>query len=103
MSSYAHVANKSTWSFHRGVQWWLMKEAKKRNPHIPLMALSWGMPAWVGDGKTLSQGGVDYHVQYILGAKRVHNLPIDWIGIWNEAPWTAEYIMLLRKGLDAAG
>jgi hypothetical protein len=103
MSSYAHVANKSTWSFERGVQWWLMKEAKKRNPHIPLMALSWGMPAWVGDGKTLSQGGVDYHVQYILGAKRVHNLTIDWIGIWNEAPWTAEYILLLRKGLDAAG
>lgn len=80
-----------------------MKEAKKRNPHIPLMALSWGMPAWVGGGKTLSQGGVDYHVQYILGAKRVHNLTIDWIGIWNEAPWTADYIILLRKGLDEAG
>lgn len=82
MSSYAHVANQSTWSFKRGVQWWLMKEAKKRNPDIPLMALSWGMPAWVGGGKTLSQGGVDYHVQWILGAQRVHDLTIDWIGIW---------------------
>ena len=39
------------------MQWWLIKEAKKRNPGIPLMALSWGMPEWVGGGKTLSQGG----------------------------------------------
>jgi hypothetical protein len=45
------------------------------------MALSWGMPEWVGDGKTLSQGGADYHVNYLLGAKRVHNISFDWIGI----------------------
>ena len=60
---------------------WLIREAKKRCPDIPLMALSWGMPEWVGDGKTLSQGGVDYHVNYLLGAKRVHNISFDWIGI----------------------
>lgn len=81
MSSYAHVADNSSWSWNRGVQWWLIKEAKKRNPLIPLMALSWGMPAWVGGGKTLSQGGADYHVNYLLGAKRVHNISFDWIGI----------------------
>ena len=39
------------------------------------------MPEWVGDGKTLSQGGADYHVNYLLGAKRVHNISFDWIGI----------------------
>ena len=81
MSSYAHVADNSTWSWNRGVQWWLIKEAKQRNPNIPLMALSWGMPEWVGAGKTLSQGGADYHVNYLLGAKRVHNITFDWIGI----------------------
>ena len=62
MSSYAHTKDSANWSWERGVQWWLIKEAKKRNPAIPLMALSWGMPGWVGDGSTLSQGGVDYHV-----------------------------------------
>ena len=103
MGSYAHVADNSSWRFDRGDQWWLISEAKKRNPDIPLMALSWGMPGWVGGGKTLSEGGADYHVNYLLGAKAQHNISFDWIGIWNEAPWTAEYILLLRKSLDSAG
>jgi hypothetical protein len=84
-------------------RWWLIKEAKKRNPAIPLMALSWGMPGWVGGGQTLSQGGADYHVNYLLGAKKLHNISFDWIGIWNEAPWSSNYILTLRHSLDKAG
>lgn len=103
MSSYAHVPNRSEWSFERGVQWWLIKEGRKRNPTIPLYALSWGMPWWVGDGVTLSEGGAEYHVNYLLGAKQHHNITFDYIGIWNEAPWSKEYILLFRKALDAAG
>ena len=35
--------------FHRGYEWWLMREAKKRNPNIYLDALQWGVPDWIGD------------------------------------------------------
>ena len=37
---------------------------------------------------TLSEGGVQYHVNYLLGAKRYHNISFNWVGIWNESPWT---------------
>lgn len=80
-----------------------MNQALKRNPTIPLIALSWGMPYWVGNGTYLSAGGVKYHVDWLLGAKLHHNLTFTLVGVWNEAPWTKEYIVLLRKGLDDAG
>ena len=42
-------------------------------------------------------------MQYLLGAKKVHNISFDWIGIWNEAPWSSDYILTLRHSLDSAG
>ena len=35
--------------FDRGYEWWLMREAKKRNPQIYLDVLQWGAPDWIGD------------------------------------------------------
>ena len=43
--------------------------------------------------------GADYHVQYLLGAKRIHNISFDWVGIWNEAPWSSDYILTLRHSM----
>ena len=34
--------------FNRGYEWWLMVEAKQRNPNIILYGLPWSWPAWVG-------------------------------------------------------
>lgn len=34
---------------NRGYEWWLMTEARKRNPSILLWGLIWGTPAWVGN------------------------------------------------------
>ena len=48
-------------------------------------------------------GGLDLLTQYLLGAKKVHNISFDWIGIWNEAPWSSDYILTLRRSLDSAG
>ena len=56
-------------------------------------ALSWGMPYWVGGGQPLSQGAVQYHIDYLKGALKFHNLTFKYIGIWNEAPWTKEYVL----------
>ena len=40
MSSYMHVADPAKASFNRGTTFWLIKEAQKRNPDIPLYVCS---------------------------------------------------------------
>ncbi|GAP72593.1 galactosylceramidase [Candidatus Symbiothrix dinenymphae] len=86
--------------FDRGYEWWLMKEAKKRNPAIKLDILEWGAPGWIGDGKFYSDDNIDYHISFIRGAKKYHNLDIDYVGIWNERMYDTEYIKRFRKKLD---
>ncbi|XP_067412454.1 galactocerebrosidase isoform X1 [Emydura macquarii macquarii] len=70
--SHMHYENDE--NYFRGYEWWLMKEAKKRNPNIKL-----------------------------IGAKQHHNLDIDYIGIWNERSFNSNYIKLLRYTLDKQG
>jgi len=94
--------------FNRGYEWWLMREAKKRNPKIFLDVLQWGAPDWIGDRdfpdagdpntlpwdkrvqrnrkKFFTQDNADFIASFILGAKKYHHLNIDYCGIWNESP-----------------
>jgi hypothetical protein len=90
-------------NFHRGYEWWLMVEAKKRNPHILLDTLAWGAPAWVGNGNYYTQDMADYVAKFIQGAKTEYGLNIDYTGIWNERTYNADWIKLLRKTLDKNG
>ncbi len=89
--------------FQRGYEWWLMKEAKKRNPRIVFDALQWGAPGWIGNGKFYSQDNADFIAAFILGAKQHHDLDISYCGVWNEKPYDTEWIKLLRKTLDKNG
>jgi len=89
--------------FNRGYEWWLMKEAKKRNPNIYLDCLEWGAPGWIGDGNYYSQDNINYIVSFIKGAKKYHGLTIDYTGIWNEKMYNIEFIKGLRKALDNNG
>lgn len=47
--SHQHAANEDP-NFERGYEWWLMTEAKKRNPSIKLYALPWAWPGWLRGG-----------------------------------------------------
>ncbi|KTG03056.1 hypothetical protein cypCar_00038457 [Cyprinus carpio] len=69
----SHMHSKGEGNFFLGYEWWLMKEAKKRNPNIKLIA------------------------------KQHHNLDIDYIGIWNERKYDPVYIKVLRDTLDRVG
>lgn len=100
-SEPSHMHTKDDQNYNRGYQWWMMKEAKKRNPNIQLQALAWDFPSWIKD--VSSQAAADYLVNYIKGAKAVHNLDIDYIGMWNETKTSNILIKLLRKTLDANG
>lgn len=90
--------------FTRGYEWWLMREAKRRNPSITLDILQWGAPGWIGNGRFYSQDNADFVAEFIRGADSVHGLKIDYAGIWNETPYDTEYIKTLastfrRKGI----
>ena len=88
-----------------GYEWWLMEQAKKRNPDIKLYGLQWGAPGWVGSS-VYTPADIDYLVSW-LGCARQHHLTIDLLGGWNErsasasvrAPWYEQ----LRSALNAAG
>ena len=58
-----------------------MKEAKARNPAVRLFALSWTFPEWTAEGQTfpLTNSTADYTVDWIVAAKAVHNLTIDYV------------------------
>ncbi|KAM8913502.1 galactocerebrosidase isoform 2-T2 [Spinachia spinachia] len=103
--SHMHYENDE--NYFRGYEWWLMKEAKKRNPNITLMSLPWAFPGWVGHGKNWPYDFPDitaaYVVKWILGAKQYHDLDIQYVGIWNERNYDSKYIKVLRNTLDKVG
>uniref|UniRef100_A0A4W5RG63 Galactocerebrosidase n=1 Tax=Hucho hucho TaxID=62062 RepID=A0A4W5RG63_9TELE len=83
--SHMHYENDE--NYFRGYEWWLMREAKKRNPNITLIGLPWAFPGWVGHGKNWPYDFPDitasYMVSWILGAKQYHDLDIDYVGHLN--------------------
>ena len=102
-SEPSHMHTRTEENYDRGYEWWLMKEAKARNPKIILDALPWGAPGWIGNGKYYSQDMANYIVKFIQGAKRHHGLDIEYVGIWNETNYDVGYIKMLKKALLASG
>lgn len=94
--------------FTRGYEWWLLVEAKKRNPSIKTYGLPWCWPAFIGNGtgNPFFDGGATaaaYVAEWITAARDVYNVTIDYSGLWNEKGIPDSYILHLRSALDAAG
>ena len=89
--------------YERGYEWWLMAEARKRNPDIIIETLQWGAPGWIGNGEFFSADNADFVARFIKGAREYHGVIIDYQGIRNEAGFAVDYIKTLRKTLDANG
>ena len=101
--------------FSRGYEWWLMREAKRRNPEIKLYGLPWAFPSWLSaaNATTNAKRSGDRHVyddparlaryvvSWVRGAWHWHGLRIDYLGGWNERGWSAAYYKELRRQLDA--
>lgn len=101
----AEFENPKRQYYNRGYEWWLMKEAKKRNPNIYLDCLQWGAPGWIGSAwsgteRFYSQDNADFIAAFIKGAKKYHGFTIDYCGIWNERMYDIAWIKTLRKTLD---
>ncbi len=102
-SEPSHMHTRDDLNFNRGYEWWLMKEARKRNPHIILDSLAWGAPGWIGNGTYYSEDMANYVAKFLQGARKVHGLDIAFTGVWNEKPYDAAWIKLLRRTLDSKG
>lgn len=86
-------------NYNRGYGWWMMKEAKKRNPAIQLSALNWGYPGWA----TTDALKAEFIFEYVKGARDEHGLILDHIGgNQNESMIRPNVTKLLRQKLDAA-
>lgn len=101
-SEPSHMRSRADHNYTRGYEWWLMSEARKRNPKIILDTLAWGAPGWVGGGNFYSDDMANYVADFIEGAKSTYGLDIEYTGIWNEKHFeNAEYVKTLRRVLDA--
>src|ERR1700761_173047 len=89
--------------YTRGYEWWLMEEARKRNPQIILDTLPWGAPGWIGHGHFYSQDMADYVADFLVGAQKQHQLEIAYTGVWNEKQFDGPYVKVLHRTLAAHG
>ncbi|XP_052771770.1 galactocerebrosidase-like isoform X1 [Mya arenaria] len=107
-SEATHIYYDGDENYERGYEWWIMREAKKRNPNIKIYGLPWVFSGVVSKGQsdspyTFPDRTVDYIIKWIKGAQDHHNITVDYIGEWNEQNYNITYLKLLRAGLDSAG
>jgi Glycosyl hydrolase family 59/Ricin-type beta-trefoil lectin domain/Concanavalin A-like lectin/glucanases superfamily len=99
--SHRHTATDL--NCNRGYEWWLMKQAKARNPNIKLAALAWGAPGWIGNGNFWSHDMVNYLVSWLDCAIDTHGLRIDYLGGWNERGFNTGWYEDLKMTLAGRG
>ncbi|MRV70311.1 DUF1080 domain-containing protein [Duganella sp. FT92W] len=114
MPSHAHARGDLNYS--RGYTWWLMREARQRNPALTLDGAAWSAPGWLGDKGGLfagteysdnphffSQDTVDYYVSWLQGLRDVHGLRMEALGMRNEKGVNYAFAKALRGALDSNG
>jgi len=102
----SHMRTAGDLNCGRGYEWWLMEQAKKRNPDIRLSALQWGAPGWTGTGGGTPTVWTDQNIDYLiawLGCAKSRGLHIDEIGGWNEKGADAGWYVHLHDALRAHG
>jgi galactosylceramidase len=99
----SHMHTRDDLNYNRGYTWWILQEARKRNPRLSLDATGWSAPAWVGNGNFWSQDGADYYVKWLQGLRAVHGLELDAIGCRNEKGTSLDFAKTLRTTLDRNG
>ena len=97
----SHMHTRDDLNYSRGYIWWLLQEAKKRNPKLSLDGTAWSAPAWVGNGNFWSQDTADYYVKWLQGLRNVYGLEFDALGCRNEKGISYDFAEKLRATLNA--
>jgi hypothetical protein len=92
---------KGTINCNAGYEFWLMQQAKARNPTIKLYGLAWAAPGWINGG-FWSTDTINYLISW-LGCAKGHGLDIKYLGGWNERGHNVNWYIQLRSALNAAG
>lgn len=101
MPSHKHTREDQNYS--RGYTWWILREAKKRNPALTLDGAAWSAPGWIGDGEFWSQDAADYYLSWLKGLRDIYGLEFTAIGCRNEKGESFDFVKRLRRTLDANG
>ncbi|HEX6527486.1 MAG TPA: ricin-type beta-trefoil lectin domain protein [Streptosporangiaceae bacterium] len=101
-SESSHMHTASVTNCNTGYEWWLMEQAKARNPNILLYGLAWGAPGWIGGGNFWSTDMINYLVNW-LGCAKSHGLTINYLGGWNERGYNISWYEQLRSTLNTDG
>jgi len=102
-SEPSHERERGVISATRGYEWWLMKEARRRNPAIVLDSLAWGAPSWIGNGRFYSHDMAEYIADFLKMGRDHYGMEIAYTGIWNEKKPDYSFVKDLRKTLDQRG
>lgn len=101
-SELSHMHTKTDLNCQRGYEWFLIKEAYKRNPTITFDAVAWGCPGWVGNRNFWSTDMQDYYVKWIQGLKSIYGINLDAIGGRNESGTNTGWLKQFHTALNAA-
>jgi hypothetical protein len=87
-----------------GYEFWLADQALKRNPNLKIYGLQWGAPGWVNPSASTiwTQNDVNYVINWMNCAK-TYNIPITYIGGWNERSYNATWYEEMRSALNSSG
>lgn len=106
----SHMRSSTDQNYRRGYEWWMMEQAKLRNPAIKLYGLEWGAPGWFQLSPDIdpkhpfwSHDNVTYLINWIEHAWSEHGLHIDYIGGWNESGYNKTWYEALKQALVSRG
>ena len=99
----SHMHTSTDTNYQRGWEWWVINEAKKRNPSITLDAVAWGSPGWVGPGNFWSQDMCNYYVKWIQGLKSTYGYDLNAIGCRNEGGVNIPFVEMFKATLISNG
>ena len=87
----------------RGYEFWLMAEARRRNPKVILDCLPWTYPRWITD--RFSQDSADWFAAFLQVARQQYGLELDWVSAaQNENGTDFRWLKTqVRPTLDAHG
>ncbi|MBW8781893.1 MAG: DUF1080 domain-containing protein [Verrucomicrobia bacterium] len=99
----SHWRNPSDTPSARGVNFWIARQAKARNPGMQFAALRWATPAWVKDDAAKCK-----YLTSFLDLMSANGTPVDFIGPGiNEDDYTAPLGSFIKNtfkpALDAGG
>jgi galactosylceramidase len=114
-SMLSHMHTRDDLNYSRGYTWWILSEAKKRNPNLTLDGTAWSAPGWIGqepatrfdnehgDAAFWSQDTVEYYLAWLRGLREEYGLEMEAIGCRNEKGYSFGFVKALRQALNKSG